>query len=140
MLGAHIPTIRPDNSSHVSSVAITVVWVRIRHWRVRAIVGVADKIVTHRNAESRTKAAAEVRMIVIDAGVNDSDANTLPRKSQFRMHNVRARHRDRGRQFRVHRLSDGDRNGVDRVNTFDIAQIQKLGYIRGIYINGYTIE
>ncbi len=120
--------VRADDAAHVCAVAVAVVGVVVGHGHgvVRRVRGVGVERVTDEveallHAAAATEAAAEIRVVVVDARVDDGDLYAAARQPELALGDVGARHldgrheiRDRARRFlgllerdpdhRVHRL------------------------------------
>ncbi len=88
-LGAH-------DACHVRAVAVAVIRIRIRHGRRAGggIVVVADEVVAVGDLVARAEAAAEIGMVVVDAGVDHGDLDALAFQAKLGAGDVHAGLRD----------------------------------------------
>lgn len=73
-----------DDAGNMSTMAIaSVIRVAIWNWGVGAIVCIANKVKTVGNLAARTKASTQGGVRIVDAGVDDADADTLSGDTSF---------------------------------------------------------
>src|SRR5947207_11194782 len=92
-----------DDAGDVRPVSVAVVWNRIGRddgAEVVAIEGVADEVVSLFDTTPAPEATAQIRMIEVDAGVHDGDANAAAGQSEIALGDIDARHLDRGGEIR----------------------------------------
>ena len=103
-----------DDARHVRAVSAAVVRERIRgrhrvearrHWV--GIEGVADQVEALRHAAAAAEAAAEIGMVVVDAGIDHRHAHAAAREPELRLGDVGAGHAQGGDQ-----VCDGARPAV----------------------------
>ena len=95
-----------DDACHVTAVASAIIRIGIGNRGVGAGVRVADEVIAGNHARGRERravvaaAAAEIRVIDVDAGVHHGDLHARAIQAQIVLGDVGASHGECGKQFR----------------------------------------